>query len=169
MTEKEFLLFVSALRTYYPKENILPNKQSIELWFKQLEDIPYNVAEVSLNKWVALNKWSPSIADIRQMSVEVTQGGGKDWGEAWEDVFKSFGKYGSYREAEALESFDPITRQAVKQMGYKNLCWSENITADRANFRIIYESIKQRKQQEANIPPKLSMMIDTVLLEKGGD
>ena len=65
MNRKEFALFASALRTYYPREKLLPNEQAMELWFNQLQDIPYKVAELTLNKWVATNKWSPSIADIR--------------------------------------------------------------------------------------------------------
>ena len=56
MDKKEFALFASALRTYYSKENLLPNSQAMELWFRQLMDIPYPVAEATLNKWVATNK-----------------------------------------------------------------------------------------------------------------
>jgi hypothetical protein len=48
MNKKEFAIFASALRTYYPKENLLPNEQAMQLWFNQLSDIPYKVAEVTL-------------------------------------------------------------------------------------------------------------------------
>ena len=68
MTRIEFATFAMALKTYYPRENLLPNEQALELWFRQLQDISYQVAEVGLHKWVALNKWSPSIADIREMA-----------------------------------------------------------------------------------------------------
>lgn len=71
MTKKEFAIFASALRTYYTKEQILPNDQAMELWFMQLKDIPYDAAQEMLNKWVANNKWSPTIAEIRQQ-VEAT-------------------------------------------------------------------------------------------------
>lgn len=170
MTDREFLLFVSALRTYYPRENILPNKQAVELWYKQLEDIPYNVAEVVLNKWVSLNKWSPSIADIREQAYKLTTGDTKEWGEAWQEVIKSMGIYGSYRITEAMDSFDEITRKTVEQMGYKNLCLSENQTADRANFRTIYEKIAEESRKEASLPTKLKEIINNMpeMIEKGG-
>ena len=74
MTEIEFAKFAMALKTYYPRENLLPNQQAMDLWFSQLQDIPYKVAEVGLNKWVSLNKWSPSIADIREMASTVANG-----------------------------------------------------------------------------------------------
>ena len=167
MTKKEFMLFASALRTYYPKENILPNTQAVELWYKQLQDLDYKVLVITLNKWVATNKWSPSIADIRAEAATITQGKVKDWGEAWQDVLKAIRCYGSYREEQALESLDDITRQAVKRLGFINICQSENITHDRANFRMIYEQITERGKQDAQLPPKLKELINNMPLMVG--
>lgn len=170
MNKREFAIFASALRTYYPKENILPNEQALELWFKQLQDIPYNVAEVTLNKWVAINKWSPTIADIRVGATEIVEGGAKEWGDAWQEVLRAINKYGSYREQEALESLDDVTRQAVKRLGFKNICMSEELQVDRANFRMIYEQEQERKKQDAQLPPKLKELIEGIakpLLEGG--
>lgn len=159
MNKKEFAIFASALRTYYPKENILPNGQAIELWFKQLQDIPYQVAEIILNKWVAINKWSPSIADIRAQAVNVTQGEPKSWGEAWDEVRRAIHEYGSYQEEKALESFDELTRRAVRSVGFQTICMSENIANERASFRMIYESLQEKRAQEAQLPPKLKALM----------
>lgn len=162
MTKQEFSLFAAALRTYYPKEKILPNEQAMQLWYTQLQDLDYKLAVLVLNKWVATNKWSPSIADIREQAAEANKGQSKDWGEAWHDVLLSIGKYGSYQEQAALESFDELTRQAVKRLGYRNICLSEDINVDRANFRMIYEQLEQRQKQDAQIPSKLKEMLEQV-------
>ena len=162
MDKKEFGLFASALRTYYPREALLPNQQAMELWFRQLQDIPYPVAEASLNKWVATNKWSPSIADLREMAASVQHGDIPDWGDAWEVVLRSISKYGSYNESAALASMDEMTRTAVKRLGFRNICMSENITADRANFRMIYEQLAQRKQKEQQISLPLKELIQGI-------
>ena len=169
MDKKEFALFASALRTYYPKEKLLPNEQAMQLWFSQLQDIPYDVAEVTLNKWVATNKWSPSIADIREQAIEVSYGAGKDWGEAWQDVLRAIRYYGSYQELEALENLDETTRKVVKRLGFRNLCFSEDISVDRANFRMIYEQQAQRDKQDAQLPPRLKALINNMpnLIEEG--
>lgn len=159
MDKKEFGQFAMALKTYYPREQLLPNEQAMELWYRQLCDIPYNLAEVALNKWVATNKWSPSIADIRRMSLEVKEGSRPDYGEGWEQVMRAIRQYGVYREEEALQSMDEVTRQCVKQMGFKNICMSENITADRANFRMIFENMAERKRNEAQLPETLRTLI----------
>ena len=34
MTKKEFAIFAAALKTYYPREQLLPNSEAMELWFR---------------------------------------------------------------------------------------------------------------------------------------
>lgn len=162
MSKKEFSLFVMALKTYYPREKLLPNEQAIELWYRQLQDIPYNIAEAALNKWVATNKWPPTIAEIREMAVTVKHGEIPDWGNGWEQVLKAIRHFGMYREAEAMASLDSITKQCVERLGFRNICLSENISADRANFRIIYEQLQERKMKEQQIPVALQQLMQSV-------
>lgn len=163
MDKKEFSTFAMALRTYYPKEQILPNQQAMELWYRELCDIPYNVAEAGLRKWVISNKWSPSIAEIREMTTSVSEGDIPDWGEGWEQVLVAIRKYGSYREKEAMDSMDDITKQCVTRLGFKNICMSENIASDRANFRMIYEQLAARKKVDQKMPPQLKSAIQGLL------
>lgn len=162
MTKQEFGVFASAIRTYYPKENILPNQQAMELWFRELQDIPYQVAEAALRQWVSTNKWSPSIAEIRETASTVQSGSIPDWGDGWEQVIMAIRKYGSYRIPEAMESFDPITRQCVERLGFRNICMSENIAADRANFRMIFEQLAERKQKEQQMALPLKQLIQGI-------
>ena len=167
MDHKQFTLFVSALRTYYPKENILPNNQALKLWYLQLQDIPYKVAEATLNKWVAVNKWSPSIADIREEATKITLGERMSWSEAWETVLKAISRYGTYRADEGLESLEPLTRKVIKRLGFTNLCTTDNIGVERANFRLIYEQELQRQTQDAQMPPNVKALINNALMIEG--
>lgn len=153
MDKREFGLFVSALRTYYSKENLLPNQQAVELWYRQLQDVPYPVACAVLDKWVATNKWSPSIADIREAVAEIQSGGAApDWGEGWKQALNAIRRFGMYNETEAMESLPPLTRETVQRLGYRELCLSENQMADRANFRQIYETITKRQMESKRVP-----------------
>ncbi len=165
MDKKEFATFAMAIRTYYPKENILPNQPAMELWYRELQDIPYNVAEAALRKWVSTNKWSPSIAEIREMATTVTCGSIPDWGDGWEQVQMAIRRYGSYREEEAVNSLDDLTRQCVKRLGFRNLCMSENINQDRANFRMIYENLADRQKMDAQIAEPLKLLISNMQQE----
>ena len=162
MDKKQFATFAMALKTYYPRENILPNQQAMELWFAQLQDIPYEVAEVGLNKWVSLNKWSPSIADIREMASSVTNGDLPDWGDAWEEVCKAIRHYGACDATNALASLTPLARKTAQRMGFRNLCMSENPQADRASFRMIYEQLAERERKDAQIPQEIKNLINEI-------
>lgn len=166
MNKTEFATFAMALKTYYPKEKLIPNDRAMELWFFQLKDIDFKTAEATLNKWVATNKWSPSIAEIREAATELTQGEIPDWGEAWEKVLKAVWHWGSYEPEKAMESLDELTRAAVKRVGYRDICMSENVAVERANFRMVYETLAARKKQDAQIPPQIQGLIQTAL---GGD
>lgn len=163
MNKKEFAVFAAALKTYYSKEkDLLPNTQAMELWFKQLQDIPYQIAELALNKWVATNKWSPSIAEIREQAAAIKCGDKQLWSDGWEEVQRAIKRFGSYRETEALQSMTEITRTAVKRLGFRNLCMSENSTADRANFRMIFEQIVEREHKTQQLPVQLTNLIEAV-------
>ena len=166
MDKKEFGVFASALRTYYPRETILPNQPAMELWYRELADIPAQVAEMSLRKWVATNKWSPSIADIRETAATITNGEPLTWGESWELALQAVRKFGSYRPGEAMASLDPLTRRCVKNIGYMQLCMSENIATDRANYRMIFETMAQREQMEKQLALPLQEAISMARLSE---
>lgn len=153
MTKNEFALFSAAIATYYPRENLFQNPQQMALWMRQMQDVPYDAACVALEKWVSLNKWSPTIADIREAVAEIGMGYVKDWSEAWKDVMDSMTRYGMRDYEKAYETYDACTLETVKRLGgFCDLCRSENIIADRANFRTIYESIVARKKSEVQMP-----------------
>ena len=94
MDKKEFSIFAMALKTAYPKDNLLPNKEAMEIWHEYLQDIPYNIATNFLRKWIASNNWSPTIADIRQGVTEVIDNPFPEWGKAWEEVERAVSRYG---------------------------------------------------------------------------
>ena len=167
MEKNEFAMLAAAIRTYYPKENILPNQPAMELWYRELCDIPYPVAEAALRKWVATQKWSPSIAEIREMTVNVTQGDEMTWGEAWEKALRAVHKYGYYRAKEAMDSLDPLTRRCVENIGFRELCLSENISVERANFRMIFETLSQRRKTEQQLALPLREAISRLQIGGG--
>lgn len=163
MDRKEFSQIAKAIKTYYPSSpGLFPNMAAVELWYTHLQDIPYQVCTLAVNRWVATNKWPPTIADLRESAMEVLSNEIPDWSEAWEEVMKNIQKYGFYRAVEGKEALTGITRQTVERIGYIHLCNSENITADRANFRDIYNSLLAREKKQAVIPAGLQAAIETV-------
>lgn len=162
MNKNEFSLLVSAIRTFYPAANILPNEQAMMLWYEMLKDLDYQTSEAAVKKWVATNKWPPTIADIREGASSVQSKGIKDWGEAWSDVKRAISEYGSYEAIKALDSLDELTRSAVKRIGFYDLCMSENQAADRANFRMIYEELAKREKEDRQLPDNVRLLISSI-------
>ena len=161
MTLEEFKILAKGMKSVYTRENFLPDKESIKIWFTLLKDIPYEVLNVAIQKWMMTNKFAPTIADLRELSNEVTQGQISDWGDGWEQVLKAIRVYGSYNASAALDSMDDITRKCVERLGFREICMSENIAVDRANFRMLYETIANRQKEDG----KLSLSIKTKLAQ----
>ena len=165
MTRQEFATLAMEIRTYYPKEQILPNQQAMELWYRELQDIPANVAEAALRKWVATNKWSPTIAELRETAAEVLKGEIPDWGEGWKQVQNAIRFYGRERQKSAIESMHPLVGEVAERMGWWNLCMSTNPGADRETFRKMYEIFTEREQARQQMGLPLQEVINQLRLE----
>ena len=165
MNKQEFNSWAKALRTYYPREQLLPNEAAMELWYQALKDIPMQVAEATLRKWVATNKWSPTIAEIRENAVDVKRGDAPDWSDGWAKVQLAIKRYGQYNPKEALAMLDPITRETVKRLGFYNLCVSENPISDRKQFKDTFEIMAKREQMRMQLPLELQESILSIQAE----
>ena len=179
MTREETTQVLSILKTAYPKfyANLTKESalQTIELWSVMFANDPLEVVKVALYKLIATSVYPPSIADIRKAMVFVSDTGENDMGRAWGEVIKAVGSYGYMREQEALESMTLITRRAVESMGWKNICQSENLMADRAHFFKIYQAISDRVTEDKLLPSglkeKMVMLqnsMNMALLSDGG-
>ncbi len=159
MTLAEFAKIAKAIKAYYPRETVLPTEESVLLWYDILQDIDYEAMMIGLKKWVTTNKFAPQVSDLREMVAEISAPPVLGWEEAWGAVLDAIRRYGYYQQDAALDSLDELTRQAVKIMNFREICLSENVMADRAQFRDIYNNIANRKKQDAQIPAYLHEMI----------
>ena len=115
MDKKEFAVIAAAIRTYFPRFEVIPNKEAMELWYDGLKDIPADVLTAGLKKWVMTEKWPPTIAELRGKCDELVAGDRPDWGTGWMEVQHAIRYYGYMRGDEALESMNPITQEAVRR------------------------------------------------------
>lgn len=162
MTREEFKVLCKGMKAVYTQPSFLPDADAFNIWYSLLQDIDYMVAQAAIQKYMLTNKFPPTIADIREYATTIKTGEKPLWSDGWEEVLKAIRKYGSYRESEALESMTEITRKSVQRLGFRNICMSENIMADRANFRMIYEQIAEREHTSKQIPVKLSSLIEDI-------
>ena len=158
MTKEEWKVLVKAMKSAYPNQNFIPDEWSLELWYKMLSDIPYEALNLAIQRHISTNRYPPTIADLRGCMVQE-----KDWSEGWAEVKRAISLYGAPREKEALESMSPLTRQIVKRLGFQEICMSENIMVERANFRMIYEQEAKKKSEELRLPETVRARLNGIL------
>ena len=128
-----------------------------------LSDIPFPVADAGLRKWAATEKWPPTIAEIRGFCVSAAAGDLPDWGSAWHETLDAIARYGYQGEQAAMDALPPMTREVVRRLGWRQLCVSENQEADRANFRMVYESLAERRTKDRAISPEIQARLDAIM------
>jgi len=154
MNNEEFDKIRAAIKSAWPGKQIMQSKFEINLWFRALCDLDYQICQMALLELITQSVFPPSIAEIRAKYAEYTHPPVKTSGEAWEDVRMAVRKYGFYQPEEALNSLDPLTRQAVQSIGFQTICMSES-GVERAHFLKIYETLAKRKVIDAQIPDSL--------------
>ena len=162
MTKDEFRVLAKGLKAVYTQPNFLPDAEAIQIWYELLKDLDYATANIAIQKHMVSSKYPPTIADIREQATEVSYGQAPLWSDGWEQVLRAMRLYGSYRLQEALDSMDDLTRKAVKRLGFKELCMSENIAVDRANFRMVFEQLANREYETKKFPLSLQNSIEDI-------
>lgn len=157
---EDFKSVVKVLKSTYTGPNFLPDADAVTAWYYMLKDIDFEVLKAAAYKYAMTNKFPPTVADLREMAMTVTGCDIPLWSDGWEQVQSAIKKYGSYNPGAALASMDDVTADTVRRLGYMELCRSENPSADRANFRMIFEQLAEREQQKKQIPIGLTQLIE---------
>ncbi len=166
MTREEFSILCKGLKAVYTMPSFLPDADAMNVWYSLLKDLDYKVVSVAIQKYMMTQKTPPVIADIRELSANVVIGEKPLWSDGWEEVVMAIRRFGSYNETQALESMSDITKQCVRRLGYQNLCRSEEIGVERANFRMIYEQIANREHEKQKLPVGMQNLIAQIQEQK---
>ena len=165
MNKQQFATIAIGIKSAYPSSKILEDNASMDFWYLMLRDIPYDVAENAVMEHICTNIFPPNIAEIRKLCMERCRAPILSFDEAWGVVQKAISTYGLRQSQEAFETMDELTLSVVKNLGWTKLCQSENIGADRANFREAYEA-KARALQDNNQLPEFVAKNKVLLKEQ---
>lgn len=158
MSKEDFLKGITLLATAYNKEF---TKEQIEVWYSLLGK--YTVEEFSsaIQELIKKEKYLPSIAHITE---QIAKSKLKDIPEAedeWQQVIKAVGRYGSYRQDEALTSLKPYTAKIVGYIGYQRICMStpEEQVWNKKEFIEEYNILKDKEIINLQIESKERFLI----------
>lgn len=165
MNKQQFATLAIAIKSAYPASKILEDTPSMDFWYTMLKDIPYEVAENAVMEHICTNVFPPNIAEIRKLCIERCKKPVLSFDDAWGVVQKAMRDYGFYEPQKAFDTMDELTLSIVKNLGWTNMCRSENPEANRANFRMAYEA-KAKEAQNSNQLPEFLVQNKALLKEQ---
>ena len=141
---------LSVLKAAYPQYKFLVDHVMMELWHRKLSVLDSEKRRLAIEFWINTERFPPAISDIYELCSPKSLPH-KDWSEAWQLVQRAIQRFGASREVEAmkwLQSEDPMTAEAARRLGFQNCCLSHNIAQERANFRMIYQSMEEKQEAD---------------------
>lgn len=163
MTKKEFAIIAKAIKTFYPREGLLPTPEAIELWYQELSDLEYQEATAALRKHVETSPFPPTIADIRSKVIDARRGRGLSGMEAWALVYGCL--HGGQGIRERFESFPPAVKGAVgsyRQLRQWSITEGLNLDVVRSQFIKAYNTELAREREEGLITPETLKMLQSI-------
>lgn len=160
MTFKEFGKLADAIKTYFPRDNMLPTDTAMELWYDMLKDMDYQSAYIGLKNHVATSKFAPTIADIRNGEV-ISQPQELNEMEAWSLVSKAIRNSG-YNSAEEFAKLPPLVQKAVGLPGQlRTWALDENYNEEvvSSNFIKCYRNELARQRELQKMPQNVRNLI----------
>lgn len=161
MTFKEFGKLADAIKTYFPRDNMLPTDTAMELWYDMLKDMDYQSAYIGLKNHVATSKFAPTIADIRNGAV-ITQPQELNEMEAWSIVSKAIRNSG-YNSADEFAKLPLLVQKAVglpSQLRTWALDENYNEEVVGSNFIKCYRNELEKQRELQKMPQNVRNLIE---------
>jgi hypothetical protein len=139
------------LQAAYPRMQF--GEESLKVYELALADIEPPLLRTAVLRHISTSKWFPTIAELRQAATAIVlqTDGQLSAPEAWGMVLREVRLVGHWR----TPRLGPVVRRAVEAIGgWRQLCLSENSTADRARFIEAYTILRKREAQRVQqLPP----------------
>jgi hypothetical protein len=114
MTRDEFKILVKGMKAVYAQQTFLPDKDAFDMWFALLQDLPYKLANVAIQKHMLTEKFPPTPAEIREKAAQMIEVPETEMSEleAWALVRKAIRNSG-YHAQEEFDKLPEACREAV--------------------------------------------------------
>lgn len=179
MERSEFAILVKAMKAVYSDPKFIADQDAFNVWYELLKDIPYNLCQVAIHKYISTNKFPPTIADLRQIVTGLSSPEKMNEGEAWALVYRAICN-SAYNAGAEFEKLPPECQKAVGNPAilkeWASLDMSEVNTVIQSNFMRSYKVECKRSQEYDALPNDVRETIRRIevdrqmdLIEKGCD
>ena len=191
MNKKETVALFGLISALFPRDEKFANadKMMVTAWAEMLADIPLDRAKEAVKYAVATSQFPPSICEIRNYAVKISENSLHSPEEAWKIAldamrtyntrtvpiegfnsktyeFVRFGEPVRVRpsgvEYEAKRNVPQDVWEVMELMGYADMCASENMDVLRGQFMRIWNSKADREHEYKVVAPIVPQLIDKV-------
>jgi hypothetical protein len=135
-TAKVCFMLASAFPAWRVKD------ETIEMWHLMLQDLDGEIVTKVVTNWVVTEERNPTIAGIRRKCAEVNNVISPPAIDAWREVSEGVSESGRDFYRDGNKWSHPLIESTVKTVGFRALCFSENLGVERANFLKTYNELK---------------------------
>lgn len=135
----DFAQIAAKIRVIYPTFLPADNDAAFEIWYDLFKG--YDIREVMplVDNHLRTSVYPPTPADIiPKPKVQAI-----DANKAWREVLSAVGHFGIYRELEAMDSLPDDVREAVEDVGFRNICMATEAEAKKM-FTQAYKENKEK-------------------------
>lgn len=172
MTKADAARLVALLIAAYPNYDKFKDADAIEattnLWAMMFEDDNSGIVGLALKKHMATSKWPPSVAEIREIMLEIQHPELIPPDTAWLAVSDLIYEEGQHNHGNIYQQLPPLIARAVESIGWCNLwemhrsCYAGGKPGmDRVAFMQQYTPMFEREKQRAMTPEAINSKIDT--------
>jgi len=115
------------------------------VWARALADLPFEATQQAILLLVRTHKFRPSIAEIRQTVFDLVDPL-PTAEEAWEEARRAARTFSPYHGGVLHEWSHPLIERAARVVGIETMAYSEEPTVIAAQFRRVYENLREREQ-----------------------
>lgn len=158
MTKHDFAWLISSLMT---TTSLRLEKAEIAFWYSCLSDLPDKALGLAFRRFAMSGDAWPSIAKLRALAAEYTDGRQMDWGEAWELLRRAgriWRQHDRERAEEAHALLTPRLEKLLRQLGgfiVLTEADGDKLSVLQSNFRSAWTMRNERESQERCLPEEL--------------
>lgn len=165
MTAREFGVLADAIKTYFPRDNVLPTEHALKLWYMELKDIPYEMAYTALRRYASTSCFAPTIADIRMGVAEIRDGEVMNESEAWDIVMRAV-KRSAWHSEEEFKKLPAVIKRVVRSP-QRLLSWAldENFNqgVESSNFQRAFRIEQEKEFRNRSLSPDIQRIIQSLM------
>ncbi len=173
MNRKDAAQLVAIVVTAYPNFDKFKDadsvKATVNLWAMMFEDVEAGLVALAVKKHIATNKWPPSVAELREILLEVAHPDLIQPDKAWLAVSDLLYSAGEFNHGDLNRQLPPLVARAVEAIGWSNL-WEMHRSCyrggkpgmDRVAFIQQYTPMYEREKARSMTPEALTAQIESV-------